>query len=90
MPLNKTKGSLTIKSRVSWFTWAIWWHNLLSRVVTWTLQTLENLLCDCQSELCFVCVVLKASVPVGQIKLENIETKTISSEDVSSEFEQGN
>lgn len=42
------------------------------------------------AELCFVCVVLKASVPVGQIKLENIETKTISSEDVSSEFEQGN
>ncbi|KAK2549612.1 Pleckstrin [Acropora cervicornis] len=32
----------------------------------------------------------QASVPVGQIKLENIETKTISSEDVSSEFEQGN
>ncbi|XP_015757101.1 PREDICTED: pleckstrin-2-like [Acropora digitifera] len=47
------------------------------------------ILCS-QPAILFYCRPAKASVPVGQVKLENIETKTISSEDVSSEFEQGN
>lgn len=52
-------------------------------------KTRKFILCS-QPAILFYCRPTKASVPVGHIKLENIETKTISSEDVSSEFEQGN